>query len=52
MEERRDVYRVLVWKPDGKKPVERPRRIWKDNIKMDIQAVGCGCLDWIKLAHG
>ena len=40
--ERRDVYRVLVGKPEGKKPFGRPRLRWEDNIKMDLQEVGCG----------
>ena len=40
--ERRGVYRVLVGKPEGKKPLGRPRHRWEDNIKMDIQEVGCG----------
>ena len=42
MGEGRDVYRVLVGKPEGKRPLERPRRRWEDNIKMDLQEVGCG----------
>jgi len=46
---RRDVYRVLVGKPEGKTPRERLRRRWEDNIKMDLQEVGCGGMDWIKL---
>jgi len=37
---RRSVYRILVWKPEGKRPLGRPRRRWEDNIKMDLQAVG------------
>ena len=52
MGEGREVYRVLVGKPEGRRPLERPRRRWKENIKMDLQVVGCGCLGWIKLAHG
>jgi hypothetical protein len=48
---RRVVYRVLVGKPEGKRPFGRPRRRWKDNIKMDIQEVGCGGVDWIDLAQ-
>jgi hypothetical protein len=51
MGERRVVYRVLVWKLEGKKPLGRPRRRWEDNVKMDLQEVGCGGMDWIKLAH-
>jgi len=42
MRERRGVYRVLVGKPEGKRPPERPRRRWEYNIKMDLQEVGCG----------
>jgi hypothetical protein len=48
--EGRGVYRVLVGKPEGKRPLGRPRRRWDDNIKMDLQEVGCGGLDWIGLA--
>jgi len=51
MGESRDVNRVLVGKPEGKGPLERPRRIWEDNIKMDLQEVGCGGLDWNLLAE-
>ena len=42
MGERKGVYRVLVGKPEGKRPLRRPRRRWEDNIKMDLQEVGCG----------
>jgi len=42
MGERRDVYRVLVRIPEGKRPLVRPRRRWEENIKMDLQEVGCG----------
>jgi hypothetical protein len=45
------VYRVLVGKPEKKRPLGRPRRRWEDNIKMDLQEVGCGGMDWIELAH-
>jgi len=38
-------------KPEGKKPHERPKRRWEDNIKMDLQEVGCGGMDWIDLAQ-
>jgi len=38
-------------KPEGKRPLERPRHRWEDNIKMDLQEVGCGYMDWIKLAQ-
>jgi len=47
---RRGVYRVLVGKSEGKRPIWRPRHRWKDNIKMDLQEVGCGCMDWVDLA--
>jgi len=49
--ERRGVYRVLARKPEGKRPLVRPRRRWEDNIKMDLQEVGCGGMDWIELAQ-
>jgi len=51
MGERRGIYRVLVGKPEGKRPLGRPRRRWEDNIKMDLREVGCGGLDWIELAE-
>jgi len=51
MGERRGVYRVLVGKPEGKRPLGRPRRRWEDNIKMGLQEVGCGGVDWIELAQ-
>jgi hypothetical protein len=47
---RRSVYRVLVGKPVGKRPLGRPRHRWDNNIKMDLQEVGCGGIDWIELA--
>jgi hypothetical protein len=50
MGEGRGVYRVLVGKPEGRRPLGRPRRTWEDNIRMDLQEVGCGCEDWIGLA--
>jgi len=49
--ERRVVYRVLVGKPEGKRPLGRPGCSWEDNIKMDLQEVGCGGMDWIELAQ-
>jgi len=49
--ERRGVYRDLVVKPDGKRPLGRPRGRWEDNIKKDLHEVGCGGMDWIKLAQ-
>jgi len=45
MDERRGVYRVLVGKPEGKRPLGRHRRRWEDNIKMNLQEVGCGRVD-------
>jgi len=51
MGERRGVYRVLVGKLEGKRPIGRPRHRWEDNIKMDLQGVGCGGTDWIELAQ-
>jgi hypothetical protein len=51
MEEGRDVHRVLVGKPDGKRPLGRLRRKCKDNIKMDLLEVGGGCGDWKELAQ-
>jgi hypothetical protein len=50
--EERGVHRVLVGKPEGKRPLERPRRRWEDNIKMDLQEVGLGSGDWIESAQG
>ena len=51
MEEGREVHRVLVWKPERKRPLGRPRHRWEDNIKMDLQEVGGGCGDWMELAQ-
>ena len=45
------MYRGLVLKSEGKRPLGRPRRRWEDNIKMDLQEVGCGGMDWIELAQ-
>jgi hypothetical protein len=45
------VYRVLVVKSEGKRPPGRPRRSWEDNIRMDLQEVGCWCEGWIGLAE-
>jgi len=49
--ERRGVLRGLVGKPEGKRPLGIPRRRREDNIKMDLQEVGCGCMGWIELAE-
>ena len=51
MEEKLGAYRVLVRKPEGKRPLGRPRHRWEDNIKMDLQDVGYGGVDWIELAR-
>jgi len=51
MGERRGVYRVFVGKPEGKRPLGRPRRRWEDNINMDLQEMGYGSVDWIELAR-
>ena len=51
MGEVRGVHRVLVGKPEGKRPLGRPRRRWEDNIKMDLQEVGGTCGDWMELAQ-
>jgi hypothetical protein len=50
MGEKRDTYRLLVRKPEGKRPLGRPRRRWVDNIRMDLGEVGWGDVDWIDLA--
>ena len=47
--ERRGAYRVLVGKPEGKRPLGRPRRVWEDNITTDLQEVGWRLMDWIDL---
>ena len=51
MGERRGAHRVLVGKPEGKRPLGRPRRRWEDNIKMDLQEVGGACGDWMELVQ-
>ena len=51
MGEDRGVQRVLVWKPEGKRPLGKPRRRWEDNIKVDLQEVGRGRGDWMELAQ-
>ena len=52
MGERRGVCRVLLGKPEGKRPLGRPRLRWEDNIMMVLHKVGCGGIDWIELAQG
>ena len=49
--ERTGLYRILVRKPEGKKPLGRPKPKWEDNIKIDLQEVGCGSMDWIEVAQ-
>ena len=49
--EERGVYRVLVGKPEGKRPLGIPRRRWMDNIRTDLQEVGCGYMDWVGLVQ-
>jgi hypothetical protein len=51
MGERRGAYRALVGKPEGRRPLGRPRRRWEDNIKMDLREVAWGGMDWINLAQ-
>jgi hypothetical protein len=51
MGERRGAYRVLVGKPEGRRPLGRPRCRWEDNIKMDLREVGWGGMDWINLSQ-
>jgi hypothetical protein len=51
MGQRRGAYGVLVGKPEGKRPFGRPKRRWEDNIKMGLQELGCGGMDWIELAQ-
>jgi hypothetical protein len=51
MGERRCAYRVLAGKPEGRRPLGRPRRRWEDNIKMDLREVGWGGMDWVNLAQ-
>jgi hypothetical protein len=51
MVEGRGVYRVLVGKPEGRRPLGRLRHRWEDNIKMDLQEVAYGGMDWVELAH-
>ena len=51
MGEEMGVYRVLVWKPEGKRPLGRPRHRWVNKIRVDLQKVGCGYMDWIGRAQ-
>ena len=51
MEGSRNAYRVLVGRPERKRPLGRPRRIWEDNIKMDLKVVGCDVRNWMNLAQ-
>jgi len=51
MGEGRGVYGVLVGRPEGRRPLGRPRRRWEDNIRMDLREVGCGCVDWMEPAQ-
>jgi hypothetical protein len=51
MGEERKVYKVLVGKPEGKRPLGRPRRRWENWIRMDLREIGLGCVDWIRLSQ-
>jgi hypothetical protein len=51
MGEERKVYKVLVGKPEGKRPLGRPRRKWEDGIRMGLREIGLGCVDWIRLSQ-
>jgi hypothetical protein len=51
MGEKRGIYRVFVWKPEGKRPLGRPRHSWEDNVTMELQEVGCEGTDWIELVQ-
>jgi hypothetical protein len=51
MGEERKMYKVLVGKPEGKRPLGRPRRRWEDGIRMDLREIGFGCVDWIRLSQ-
>jgi len=49
--ERRGIFKVMVGKPEGERPLGKQRHRWEENIKIDLQEVGCGGMDWIKLAQ-
>jgi hypothetical protein len=51
MGEERNAYRILMGKPEGKRPLGRPRRRWINNVKMDLREIGCCGMDWIDLAQ-
>ena len=51
MGEERGVYKVLVGKLEGRRPLGRPRRRWENNIRLGFREVGCGCVDWMELAQ-
>jgi hypothetical protein len=51
MGEKRKAYRILVGKPEGKRPLRRPRHRWEDNIRIDLREIGWGGMDWIDLAQ-
>jgi hypothetical protein len=51
MGEKRNACKILVGKPEGKRPLRRPRRRWEDNIRMDLRNIGWGDMDWIDLAQ-
>jgi hypothetical protein len=51
MGEKKNEYKILVGKPEGKRPLRKQRRRWMDNIKMELRGIGCGGMDWINLAQ-
>jgi hypothetical protein len=51
LEDERKVYKILVGKPEGKRPIARPRRRWENGSGMDLRKIGLGCVDWIRLAQ-
>jgi hypothetical protein len=51
MEEKRNAYRILVGKPEGRRPLGRPRRRWVDNVKIDLSVIGWDGVDWVDLAQ-